>query len=115
VGKLRVQQTQPVLQYSGSLAGNQTISGSAYCNGYAFCVGAAFSSGSSETGSGLRVLQSVDHGEHWDLISSSTAFGAGGGSAAFDLTIQGDALKVILVNGATVSSCARLGFWLQPV
>lgn len=114
MAKIHVQSMPEVLQYSGSLAANGSISGSAYCNGYAKLVGWCWSSCTSETASGLRIHQSVDSGSNWEIVSASDALTADA-SAACGVDIIGNAVKVEFKMGAAAACGVRAIFQLRPV
>lgn len=114
MAKLHVQSFPELLKYSGSLAAAGSISGSLPCAGYSQLVGFITSSGSSETGSGLCVQQSVNSGSEWDINSGSYATVAAFTSSCM-IDIIGNAVKVRFGAGATDIDAVRALFQLKPV
>lgn len=114
MSKIYAQLMPEVLQYSGSLAANGSISGSAVCNGYAKLVGWCWSSCTSVAACGLKVSQSVDKGSNWEIISASDALAANA-SAACSTEIIGNAVKVEFKMGAAAACGVRAIFQLRPI
>ncbi len=114
MSKIYVQNFPQLLSFSGSLVAAGSISGSLPCAGYSQLVGYITSSGSSETGSGLCVQQSVDGGVTWDINSGCLA-----GTPAFTsscmIDIIGNAVKVRFAAGANDLTAVRTLFQLKPV
>ncbi len=114
MSKIYVQNFPQLLSFSGSLVAAGSISGSLPCAGYSQLVGYITSSGSSETGSGLCVQQSVDSGSNWDINSGSYAVATAFTSSCM-LDIIGNAVKVRFAAGATDIDEVRTLFQLKPV
>jgi hypothetical protein len=111
---LGLQRTQTVLSNSGSLGNSASIGGSAFCRGYSTLVGNVFTAGSTLAACGLRVDWSFDGGTTFDYTSASNAL-ASGASAACSMAVQGDAVRVRFVAGATGASRVALSFYLKPL
>jgi hypothetical protein len=114
MSRLYAQVAPIVLSHSGSLANSASISGSLACRGYTTLVGGLFTAGSTIAACGLRVDQSLNGGDNWDITSASNAVGSGA-SAACATAIIGDAIRVTLQIGATGASRVEAMFYLKPV
>jgi hypothetical protein len=113
--KIYAQKAHDVLNFNGSLTtAGSTLSGSSPCAGYSKLIGWFYSSGSSESGSGFRIQQSIDNGTSWLIMSSSTAVTAGG-SASYSVNVIGNGIRVSYVNGATPSASIKTLFYLLPI
>lgn len=111
MSKLYVQQSASVLDYSGAVAGSNagigdSISGSLYCNGYSRLVGGLYLSASLQSASGFRVLQSVDGGTNWDIVTACQTLAAG--ASTFSYEIYGDAVQVRISNGSSANTVRTL-------
>ena len=114
MSKIFVQAMPDVLKSTASLDSSACVSGSLLCGGYARLVGGVVSNASSAAASGLRILQSMNGGTNWDVITASAAISACSGSS-FGYEIVGDAVKVEYRNGATAASLFRTLWQLRPV
>lgn len=112
--KIYIQKFVDVLSNSGSVGSALAITGSAYCAGYSALVGFIDTSGSSETGSGLIITQSVDKGANWDYVSASDAL-TNAGSAVYNVGIRGNAVKVSFTAGCSDAAAVRTLFQLRPI
>lgn len=114
MAKLYAQAAASVLWLYGTLDAGASTSGSIYCDGYAKLVGGFRSDVVSETGSGFRIEQSFDRGLHWDIVSASCLASASAASA-FDIDIIGNAVRVVIKNGAGAAGAIRSYFYTRPV
>ena len=114
MSRLYAQATPTLFSYSGSLAANASTSGSLTCQGYVKVIGGFRSDVVSETGSGVRIEQSIDGGTTWDFVSSS-ALASACAASSFNVTITGNAVRFFWRNGAGAASTTRATLYLQPV
>jgi len=101
-----------ILESSGSLAANGSISGSAECKGYGTLRGLLRTDAATTSGSGVIIEQSPDSGENWYLVSASDAVGASA-IVSYDLAIVGNAVRVTACNGAATANI-QATFYLLP-
>jgi hypothetical protein len=114
MSKIHVQATPTVFSFSGSLAANASTSGSLHSQGYATLVGGLFTSDSTIAACGLRIDQSFDGGQTWDITNASNAVSSNA-SAACSVAIIGNAVRIQLQIGATGASAVRARFYLKPI
>lgn len=114
MAKLYIQNAASVFSLTGSMADGASTAGSILCDGYATLVGGFRSDVASETGSGFRIEQSFNRGANWDVISASCVATASAASS-FNVDVRGNALRVVVKNGATVASAIRSYFYVRPI
>ena len=114
MSRLYGQAAPTLFNYSGSFAANASTSGSLFCQGYVKVVGGFRSDVASESGSGVRIEQSMDNGTTWDFVSSS-AIASACAASSFNITVVGNAVRFFWRNGATAASTTRVNVYLQPV
>jgi hypothetical protein len=115
MAKIYAQNPLTVFEGTASMAGGASTSGCVIAAaGYAKLVGGFISDASSETGSGVRVEQSMDSGANWDIVSASAKATANAASI-YDIDVVGDAVRVAWVNGADDATAVRYHFYLRAI
>jgi hypothetical protein len=115
MSKLYVQGYREILSHSGSLAASGFLSGSlSDCRGYDSLVGGVRTNASTVAACGVFIEQSFDNGLNWDLVSGSDAIAACT-TAACNIKLVGNAVRVRLHNGATAASIYRAYFYIKPI
>jgi len=116
MSKIYVQNFPVIWDYSGTLvASGSILSASQICNGYAKIIGGIWSSGSGvDAASAIRVHQSVDGGQNYDIITCCGLSASSGSS--FSIEVVGDRVKVQYHGDTTASIAAVRALWqLKPV
>lgn len=113
--KTSVQDTEIILEsVSPCLAAGASISGSVVSTGFAKVVGLFRSDVDTETASGLRIEQSTDFGQNWDITSGSDLIAACTATACI-IDVAGNAVKVTVISGGSAASALRTTWRLRPI
>jgi len=116
MARIYSQAPEELLSASTALDASASIAGSLASAGHSRLVGIIWSNASAVAGagSGLHIRQSADYGQHWDIVTASYTITASAASA-FSASVYGNAVQVIIWNGATAASLFRASFRLYPI
>lgn len=113
MAKIFAQKTETVLNSTAALGAGASISGSLVCEGFAKIMGLVVTNASLDDASSIRIYQSLSHGASWDQQGDFILTACSG--SPYTCPLYGNAVKVLIKNGAGAASIFRTNWYLLPI